>query len=252
MNKLQSIVDINHYDELQLYFGRDFTVSDAITIHQPTVGEIVDWGEMKYYSMVSTLCAIPSDMKSLLFDMGIDYEELTDFQLFCLLCRNFTPEDTSILFGDLDFSAMQVMQEEEVFFLQSPEGGAKIDEIVYLRIIGYLRKLHGFSPKVEKAASMTVKKILIQLDRDKRQRTVSQEAGSHLKPLISAMMRYPGFKYNLQELARCGLYEFMDSISGAQIYIQSVALLQGAYSGMVDTSKIDKNNFNWMRDSNPG
>ena len=248
MNKLQSAIDINHYDELKLYFGRDFKVTDAITIHQPTIGEIVDWGEMKYYSMVSTLCAIPSDMKSLLADMGIDYEEITDFQLFCLLSRGFPQEDTSILFGSLDFSTMQMMQEEETFFLLSPQGDIRIDEITYLRIAGYLRRLHGFTPKVEKAATQTVKKILIQLDRDKRRKSGKETVTSHLKPLISAMMRYPGFKYNLQELARCGLYEFMDSINGAQIYVQSVALLQGAYSGMVDTSKIDKNNFNWMRD----
>lgn len=248
MNKLQSPIDINHYDELQLYFGRDFTVTDTITIHQPTIGEIVDWGEMRYYSMVSTLCAIPSDMKSLLADMGIDYEEISDFQLFCLLSRNFPQEDTSILFGSLDFSAMQVVQEGEAFLLQSPDGGVRIDEIIYLRIAGYLRKLHGFTPKVEKAATRTVKKILIQLDRDKRRKSGGETVQSHLKPLISAMMRYPGFKYNLRELGRCGLYEFMDSINGAQVYVQSVALLQGAYSGMVDTSKIDKNNFNWMRD----
>lgn len=248
MNNKTTTVDINHYDELQLYFGRDFIINDVITIHQPTVGEIVDWGETRYYSMVSTLCAIPSDMKSLLYDMGIDYEEITDFQLFCLLCRNFTKEDTSILFGDLDFSAMQMMQEEDLFYLQSPDGFVKIDEVIYLRMAGYLRKLHGFVPKIEKAATQTVKKILIQLDRDKRRKSGQEKVSSHLKPLISAMMRYPGFKYNLRELGGCGLYEFMDSLNGAQIYVQSVALLQGAYSGMVDTSKIDKNNFNWMRD----
>ena len=40
----------------------------------------------------------------------------------------------------------------------------------------------------------------------------------------------------------------MDEVQGAQIYTSSIALLQGSYSGMVDTSKIDKKQFNWMRD----
>ena len=39
----------------------------------------------------------------------------------------------------------------------------------------------------------------------------------------------------------------MDSVQGAQIYVSTTALLQGMYSGMIDTSKIDKKEFNWMR-----
>ena len=61
------------------------------------------------------------------------------------------------------------------------------------------------------------------------------------------MMRYPGFKYKKDELKQCGYYEFMDTVMGSQIYVSSTALLKGAYSGMIDTSKINKKEFNWMR-----
>ena len=47
------------YDELQMFFGDDYKVSDYITIHQPTVGEIMEFGERRYYSMLTQLCAIP-------------------------------------------------------------------------------------------------------------------------------------------------------------------------------------------------
>ena len=46
------------YDELQMFFGDDYKVSDYITIHQPTVGEIMEFGERRYYSMLTQLCAI--------------------------------------------------------------------------------------------------------------------------------------------------------------------------------------------------
>ena len=36
------------YDELQMFFGDDYKVSDYITIHQPTVGEIMAFGERRY------------------------------------------------------------------------------------------------------------------------------------------------------------------------------------------------------------
>ena len=67
-------------DELQLYFGDDFIINDKIKIHQPTVDEIVRYGEQKYFSMVHTITAIPSDMKSQLDDMGLDYDKLKDFE----------------------------------------------------------------------------------------------------------------------------------------------------------------------------
>ena len=64
------------------------------------------------------------------------------------------------------------------------------------------------------------------------------------------MMRYPAFKYKKNELKECGLYEFMDTVQGAQIYISSTALIQGMYSGMIDTSKINQKEFNWLRSPN--
>ena len=64
------------------------------------------------------------------------------------------------------------------------------------------------------------------------------------------MMRYPGFKYKSNELKECSIYEFLDTVQGSQIYTQSTALLQGMYSGMIDTSKINKKEFDWMRGIN--
>ena len=48
-------------DELQLYFGDDYVINDYIKITQPTIGQVVDYGEAQYVSMVHTLTAIPSD-----------------------------------------------------------------------------------------------------------------------------------------------------------------------------------------------
>lgn len=48
-------------DALFLYFGDDYGVNDHIKIHQPTIGEVADYGEAPYFSMVHSLTAIPSD-----------------------------------------------------------------------------------------------------------------------------------------------------------------------------------------------
>jgi hypothetical protein len=62
------------------------------------------------------------------------------------------------------------------------------------------------------------------------------------------MLNHPGFKYKKEELRNVGIVEFMDSVQRISTIVSTTALLQGMYSGMVDTSKIPKDQFNWLRD----
>ena len=73
------------------------------------------------------------------------------------------------------------------------------------------------------------------------------ENDSSLLPLISSLINHPGFKYNLEELKQVGICQFYDAIQRLQIYEGTRALLQGSYSGFCDTSKINKEQFNFMR-----
>ena len=76
------MIDLQEVDKLKLYFGSEYIINDYLTVKQPTVGEVVEYGEKEYYSMVHTLCSIPSDMKSQLWDMNIDWTEISDFEYF--------------------------------------------------------------------------------------------------------------------------------------------------------------------------
>ena len=58
----QSVSQVNFEpSELQLYFGDDYVINDKIKIHQVTIGELADYGEALYFSMIHTLTATPSD-----------------------------------------------------------------------------------------------------------------------------------------------------------------------------------------------
>lgn len=79
-----------------MYRGDPLVINDLIQVRQPTLGEIADFGEERYFQMLSAICGSPSDFMVALDDMGIRYEEITDFQLFLMLTRNLTPDDTRI------------------------------------------------------------------------------------------------------------------------------------------------------------
>ena len=90
--------DMFEVDQLQLYFGNDYVINDKLKIKQPTIGEIVDFGEAQYFSVVHTITAIPSDMKSQLWDIGLDWTELEDFELFIMLAPTLSIDKTKLLF----------------------------------------------------------------------------------------------------------------------------------------------------------
>lgn len=54
-------MDLFEIDELQLYFGDDYVINEHIVLKQATIDQIVRYGERRYFSMIHTLTAIPSD-----------------------------------------------------------------------------------------------------------------------------------------------------------------------------------------------
>lgn len=235
-------------DSLFLYFGDDYVINDKIKIHQPTIGEVADYGEAQYFSVVHSLTAISSDMKSTLWDMGLDWNEVEDWELFMMLSQTLTPDKTGILFGNLDFSKMRPFRSKENgdIVLADPETGVKIDKLIYTRIVNYLRKLHNITPKVEKTKSKTVKKWLIDEDRQKIQTSKDKPFKSYLLPLISAIKVKQG--YTKDYVRNMGLYEFFDDVNRASVIDHANHLLNGAYCGMADLKKVPKKDFNWMRE----
>ena len=235
-------------DQLQLYFGDPYVINEHIKISQPTIEEISSYGERKYYTMMYTLCAIPSDMKSQLDDMGFDYEQVEDFQLFQMLAPTLPREATSILFGDIDFSKLKIYPDPQngLPIMVDKETGLKIDLLIYERIVNYLRKVHGLKKKVEHAANKYTKRVLIEEDRRNIELNKKKPYKSFLTPLVSAVKVRMG--YTKDYVRKMGIYEFMDDLQRIQVISNADALLHGMYGGMIDAKKIDKSALNWMKE----
>ena len=241
-------------DELQLFFGEDCQINEKIIVKQPTIIDIVRYGERKYFGMVSTLCAVPSDMKSVLWDIGIDWNKFSDFELFILLSHNYSQEDTSIIFGDLDLTQLKAVNYQpnpEVdadLALVDEENDILLTRTDYTMIVTYLRKMHGITVKREKAGNKFTRDILLEEDRKNIAMNKGKPYHSQLLPLVSSMMAYPGFSYTKEQLKQCGIYEFMDTVKRSQIFVSTTTLLTGLQVGMRDSKNIKSDDLNWLRD----
>lgn len=268
----KQVLDINYdFDQLKMYFGEDYWVTDKICIHQPTIGDILEFGDSDFYSMVNTICANPTTFRLALWKKGIDWNKMSDYELFISIIRAYTPKDTHLLFGDLNFSWFIPIHDEEkntdvLVNVPRNENGeplpfninevAIIDEIVYMRLVKYIRTMFNINPKVEHAKNKATKEAIIWEDEQnltiekQKQKEEGNLSKSILLPLISGLVNHPGFKYKLQELKEVGIVQFMDSVQRLQLYENTTALLKGIYSGMIDSSKIKQKDLNWLKDLN--
>lgn len=236
-------------DELQLFRGNDYVINQNIIIHHPNLDEICNFGEEDYYKMVSCFCSIPSDYKVMLLDnYGIDYEKISEFEFFVLINQIFLNFDTSILFGDLNFKLFKPVQNtqngELVLYNESQD--AVIDNAIYQLIVSYLRKIHGFEKKVDIGGNEHTKQYIIQKERRVLKRVKNKEFKSILIPLISAMVNSSEFKYNYENVWVLPIYIFMDSVKRIQRIKNYNYMMQGVYSGTLDSKNLLEDGSNWM------
>ncbi len=237
-------------DELLLYRGYDISVTDQITLHQPTLDEICQYGEQQYWSMIYTLTSVGADMKFQLYDIGIDYSKISDYELFySLLCRNFTQEKTSILLGDLDFPMFQLFQQQdsEEIVMYDEKHDILLDENTYLTIADILRKMHGLKRNNQMPANESTKQILIEDARDEYDQNKNKPYHSQLKNLVSTMINCEGFKYNHSEVWNMKINAFMDSVKRISKIKNADLLLHSGYSGFgVNLKEISNKQLDWL------
>ena len=245
------MIDQNaNIDFLKIYFGDPYVVNSKIVLNQPSLGEILQYGERDYWQFVYAVTSIPSDFKPELFDKGIDYETVSDLEMFHMMSAKITPDKSKILFGDMDLTKLKPFRQKnnDELVLYDADSGIKIDRRINMIIQGYLTTLHNIKKKVEHAGNFMTKQIMIEDDRQRKKRNAEKPWKSTLVPLISAMVNNAGFKYNVDQVRDMKLFSFMDSVARISAINTSNLLLQGTYAGRVDPKKVDKKSLDWLRD----
>lgn len=240
--------DLMHIEPLDLYVGKPYKINDQIICYQPKIGDIVDYGETDYFSMVHTIAASPADMKVHLFDNGINWMEVNNFELFAMIAPSLPVEQTRILLGDIDLSTMKTYRNKEngEIVLASVEQMVKIDKLIYERMVNCIRKMHGLKANNEKAHNKATMRAMIENDRQTMELNSKKEPGSYLLPLISSVRCKMGWTkdYILQE----SLYSFFDTVNRLNVIDNADHLVSGIYQGTIDSKKISKDQLNWMRE----
>ena len=214
----------------------------------PTVGEILE-DEDKYYGIVSSLTASPFQYMVQLDDMGIDYTQITDYQLFMMLFPMYAQSDLSLIFGDLDTSDFNVYinQDDDSQVIYSPSNNIVIDELVYNDLADMIRKINLFEKVKSKPGNESARKYLLEKERKKQKRNAKKPRFPYLEKMVIALVNTSEFPYNYETCMDLSIYKFNQSLQQIQRKIAFDNTMVGVYAGTVDTSKMtDKDALSWI------
>ena len=219
-----------------------------LSLNIPTVGEILE-DEEHYYSLVSSLTATPFQYMVQLDDMGIDFTQITDYQLFMMLFPIYAQSDLSLIFGDLDTSDFNVYinQDDDSQVIYSPSNNIVIDELVYNDLSDMMRKINLFEKVKSKPGNESARKYLLEKERKKQKRNAKKPRFPYLEKMVIALVNTSEFPYNYETCMDLSIYKFNQSLQQIQRKIAFDNKMVGVYAGTVDTSKMaDKDALSWI------
>lgn len=267
-------------DELKIYRGSDIPITDKIIVMQPTIDQIIEFGEKRYFQTVHCLTGVGADFKWQLWDyFNIDYTTIDDYELFKKMIwrslsskkhiykeltenreqyeeqlKNITEEELtemlvnplSLILKDIDLADFEEYESDKCpeTILYDKEHDITIDRFVYMRIVDAVRKIHGFKRNNQMPANERTKMDLIDDARDEAMMAAQKPYKSVLQPLISALAVKTGQLGN-DSLWNTKIFMFFDSIKRINKIQDATLLLQGAYSGFASLKGVDKDRLDW-------
>ena len=237
-------------DQLKLFRGEGYKINDKILIRQPTLEEIVDFGEQRYFGLVRTICSTPADRKVEIWDkLHVFWEKIDEYDLFISLFQTLQKSEVSILFGDMDFTTFKLGTQTGLpDLVLKNKDQVVIDRAIHKLMTDYLRQIHKLKKNVDTGFNDATRKIMIEDDRDEMALQMQKPFQSLLLPLISSLTNCPEFKYRWDDVWTLPIRVFMDSVERVQKHKSYNFVMQGIYSGCVDMKKLDKKELHWMGD----
>lgn len=229
-----------------LLYKKSFPINQYIQISIPSVGEILD-DEDNYYNMISMLTAMPIDMMVELDEIGIDFTEIGEWELFLLVFESLKNDDTSLIFGDLDLSKFQTMINDQngEIILQNHDK-VRIDREIARKITNGLREIHGLKKNNKKPGNEEAKKYLLERAKIKKRRAKNRTSYSHLEELIVAMVNTEQFHYGFEGTRELSIYQFNKSVRQVIQKVDYEHRMHGVYAGTISAKDLSQKDFNWL------
>jgi len=236
-----------HMDESKLISGGYLITDNKIKVKHPKIIDIIEYGEYNYFNLVSLFTAKPYDFMVQLDDMGIDYVDMSNFDLF--ITRWSSDYDYN---KDLNWLCdsnyyFQAYQYDEKTFLYDKDNDIYIDVFIFEQIAQYLKKINMIPEQTQyNPANKGARKFVIDHERrkQKRQQKLNKKQESYLANLISSLVWANTSGINYENILNLYAYQFFNGVSRLQKVKEYHNLMQGYYTGNIDLKNQD--DIHWL------
>lgn len=265
---------------LSLYRGSDLHISEKILVANPSIGQIEEFDEQTYFQAVHSLCASGADLKWQLWDMGIDYTKIDDYDLFLNYTRfslgnrnkqiqrlikqgvieagqvsdddvdGKNPLQLTLKYTDgtpLDLCDFDMYHDNNIDedILYNKDTDTTIDRAVFSQIVSAVRQIHFLKRNNEIPGNKTTKMILIEDAKEEAMRNKDKPFESILLPMISGVSCKCG-QCGSKEIWDMPIYQLIENVRRIFKIQDATLLLQGAYSGFASLKDVDKKRLDWL------
>ena len=235
-------------DEVRLITGQPFDVGVGITLYQPTMREIAMFGEDEYLHVVNAITSEPFDVPYYLDQMGIDFEKITPFELFCIMIKGIPQTSSRLLLGNLDLSKFRPIYRDNELVLMNPRG-VVIDSITRDRLADNIRRMHGLPKNILASCENKATHNLViaqqkkEIERAQKRKALLGDNSVYAAWISSLACVWHSYDKVLD--LRVG--QFFDAIVRLGYKANADNLYRGLYSGAVSFKDIKKKDLDWMR-----
>lgn len=233
-------------EKLSLIGRKTYKYNDNIIINIPTLQQVRgenDSEESSFWGDVNLFVQTPSDLISELDSMGIDFEQVSDYELFTLLflMRKKTESiHNSILFKNFSFWDLEIIDMEGNTVFVDDNGKVIIDETVYNDIAQIISTFTGHkrTPK-KKFGNAFAKKKRIEQDYKQKEKMRNGKKGrsNFLDGIILRLVCNANFPYNFETIQDVTIYDLIYSLKQIDKDIEVTDLMQSRLVGN-DLTKI--------------
>lgn len=231
----------------QLLYKSEIPINKHISVRIPTLREIVNKQD-DYYTLVNVLTAMPIDMMVELDDLGIDFTEINEYDLFLMFFKSLEDLDISLVLTGVDISKFELAYNEDtkMYVMIDRDDDIVIDRIIHNDIAACIRKINQMKKDKRKPGNDEAKKYLIERARTKANRRRNKPQDSQLEQLIIAMVNTEQFKYDLDSVLDLTIFQFNECVRQIVKKTDYDNRMIGVFAGTVDASKLKSEELNWL------
>lgn len=236
-------------EKLSLIGRKQYRYNDHIVINIPTLKQIRGQNEKEeelFWSEVNLFTQTPSDLISELDSMGVDFEELTDYDLFVLffLIRKHSdmPNNKSLIFDGINIWKLlmiNVETETKPIFVNK-KNEVILNETIFNDISNVISLITGHpKTKKKKFGNGFAKKKRIEQDYKTKEklRNKTNKQNNVLDGIILRLVCNANFPYNFETIQDVTIYDLIHSLKQIEKDIQVTDLMQSRLVGN-DLSKL--------------